>query len=65
MLENDTNRLKNSTMTLNIPTAREYGRFTLTTTKPSSSPIISPKDGNINSGRYQSSNKNKNKNQLK
>ncbi len=45
----------NSTMNLNIPT--DYGRFT--TTKPSSSPLNTTRDGNITSRRYQSNGKNK------
>lgn len=64
MLENDTDRIRtritddhklSSTMPLNIPTSREYGRFALTTTtaKNSTSPITTPRDGNINTGRYQ------------
>jgi hypothetical protein len=51
-----------STMAMNVPTSREYGRFTLatTTTRNLSSPISTPRDGNINSGRYQSTSKTKN-----
>jgi hypothetical protein len=66
MIENDTNRFKNqmtddhklsSAMTLNVPTSRDYGRFTLsTTTKHLSSPLNSPRETNINTGRYQSNN---------
>jgi len=43
----------NSTMPLNIPTSREYGRFGLSTGRHSSSTITSPRDGNFDSSRYQ------------
>jgi hypothetical protein len=47
-----------SAMTLNVPTSRDYGRFTLsTTTKHLSSPLNSPRETNINTGRYQSNSK--------
>jgi hypothetical protein len=39
-------------MPLNIPTSREYGRFTLTTSKYSRSTITSPRDENLESERY-------------
>ncbi len=43
-----------TTMSLNMPTSREYGRFTLTaSSRYSSSTISTPRDGNIiNSGRF-------------
>lgn len=47
-----------STMPLNVPTSRDYGRFALSTTgKNLSSPLSSPRETNINSGRYQSNSK--------
>jgi hypothetical protein len=52
---NDDHKLS-STMALDVPTSREYGRFTLTTTAKNSS---TSRDGNINTGRYQSNSKNK------
>ncbi len=42
----------NSTMSLNMPTSREYGRFTLTTSKYLSSTISSSRETNLDSGRY-------------
>jgi hypothetical protein len=49
----------NSTMALNMPTSREYGRFTLTTAKYSSSTISTPRDANFDSGRYTTNGKNR------
>ncbi len=47
-----------STIPLNVPTSRDYGRFTLSTTgKNLSSPINSPRETNFNTGRYQSNSK--------
>jgi hypothetical protein len=37
----------NSTMPLNVPTSREYGRFALSTNRHSSSPMSTPRDGNF------------------
>ena len=34
-----------STMPLNVPTSREYGRFALSTNRHSSSPMSTPRDG--------------------
>jgi hypothetical protein len=39
-------------MSLNMPTSREYGRFTLTTSKYLSSTISSSRETNLDSGRY-------------
>jgi hypothetical protein len=39
-------------MSLNMPTSREYGRFTLTTSKYSSSTVTTPRDENLESARY-------------
>ncbi len=48
------NHIFNSTMPLNMPTSREYGHFTLTTSRYSSSTTNSPRNGNLDSGRYTS-----------
>ena len=42
-----------STMNLNIPTSREYGHFTLSTTRNTSPMTTISKDRNIDSKRYQ------------
>jgi len=52
---NDDQKLS-PTIALDVPTSREYGRFTLNTTAKNSS---TSRDGNINTGRYQSNSKNK------
>lgn len=51
----------NSTMALNMPTSREYGRFTLVTSKYSSSTITTPRDGNLDSGRSTNNGENREK----
>jgi hypothetical protein len=44
-----------STMTMNVPTSREYGRFTLTTSRYSSSTNSTPRDvNNLDNARYAS-----------
>jgi hypothetical protein len=47
----------NSTMALNIPTSREYGRFTLGTSRQTSAATRTSRDVHIDSGRYQSNGK--------
>ncbi len=49
----------NSTMSLNMPTSREYGRFTLKTSKYSSSLISTVRDGNLDSARYTTNGENR------
>ncbi|CAF4180800.1 unnamed protein product [Rotaria sordida] len=51
-INHDTNY--NSAMSLNIPTSREYGRFTLIQSKYSSATITKSRDENIDSGTYTS-----------
>ena len=41
----------NSTMSMNVPTSREYGRFTLMTSKYSSSTVTTPRENIFDSGR--------------
>lgn len=48
----------NSTANLNVPTSKDYGRFTLSTTgKHLSSSLTSPREPNLYPGRYQSTSK--------
>ncbi|CAF0899162.1 unnamed protein product [Adineta ricciae] len=43
-----------ATIPMNIPTSREYGRFTVTTSRYSTSTVTSPRTGNRDSARYTS-----------
>ncbi|CAF0800078.1 unnamed protein product [Adineta steineri] len=56
---NDTNNQRNNdnlkyniTMPVHMPTSREYGRFTTTTSRYSSSTVTSPRSSNLDSARY-------------
>ncbi|CAF1227258.1 unnamed protein product [Adineta steineri] len=58
---NDTNNQRNNDnlkynmpMPINMPTSREYGRFTTTTSRYSSSTVTSPRSSNLDSARYAS-----------